>query len=224
MGMSICALYINVEETSEGKITSSLENLYGQFFKIYEKWDNEIKGLNLIFRSVSFYDSGIILWDDELAMDIIAKQSQESVNKIYNLFDQPTFMLAFMHYDSGDSFGFSYIEKNEIVRYRYDLSNEIGHKEYGKPLEEEKSILEGEFYELDDGEKLYKRTDDIDNPRSYHFICSELANEVMKAKIGFDLYSDESIRNSKIFTFKQKNEKDRKKNVFNSLRNLFKGK
>ena len=224
--MRICGLYIEVKNHTEETIKEALENIYGQFSKVYEKWNKEIKELNLLFRSVSYCENGIILWDQELALDIMTKQSQEAINNIYNAFDHPSCMLAFMHFDSGDSFGFSYIVKNEIIRFRYNLSNEIGHKEYGTPLEEEKIILDGKFYEIDDGEKLYKRLDDIENPRSYHFICSELANEVMRVKIGYDMNSDEINANYKIFTFRQEDEKSNveKENIFTRLKKLLKGK
>ena len=76
--------------------------------------------------------------------------------------------------------------------------------DYGIPLEEEFTILNGEIFtegDPEDPDFLYRRLDDPNTSRVYHFICSDLADEVMKNRIGYSLYSEDIFDNELVVIF-----------------------
>lgn len=201
MGMRMCGLFIKKENLTVDLVKELIVPIYGSPDDVLSNaTSKDLQNLNK-WLSINFYSNGIILWDQELTLDILTKQDTEKIELIYNSFEKPAEIIAFMHFDSGDSFGFSYIRDGEIHRYRYSLSNEIGDREFGDPLPEEKVITEAEVVVLKDEDEVYYRLDNREHACSFHFICSELANEVMQHRIGFNMYDDELWRNSKLFVW-----------------------
>lgn len=206
MGMSNAAVFIKLENSNDFHVEEVVKELFGDHQEIKTSWENGFD-----FRSVeniiySVHNNGIRIMNSEFVNQILINRSQDSISKLYKLFKSPKLIMAYMHYDSGDSFGFGCIEEGYFKRFRYSLSTDWVTHDFGHPYDEELSILNGQIYyqedEYGDREYLYKRLDDPNNPRSYHFINSEIANEVMKSKIGFGFYDENVETESYYITLK----------------------
>jgi hypothetical protein len=156
---------------------------------------------------IDISENGICIMNSDFVNKIIIQRDKQHIAKIYEYFGHPETILAYMHYDSGDSFGFCYVKNGNIKRFRYSLSTDWVTCDYGNPLDEELDILNAPIsFEI-----IYK--DHRDNhgdeyreysytvagemhKRSYHFINSHLASVVMKAKIGYDFYEDIDIKSN----------------------------
>jgi len=191
IGMSNAAVFIKLEDPNQYKIEDIVNELFGSLITITDKATNEFDFRNENSIIIAYHENGIRIMNSNFVNQILVERSKEVINKLNTLFNKPKLILTYMHYDSGDSFGFSLIENGQIKRFRYSLSTDWVTQEFGNPLDVELNILNGEIYyeENEYGERnyLYKRKDDINNPRSMHFINSELTNEVMLSKLGFGI-------------------------------------
>ena len=208
MGMSNAAVFVKLDNPEEFNIEETAKELFGEFDVIKSTWEGgfDFRRPNNIV--ISIHGNGIRIMNSEFVNEILIKRSPETTQKLYNYFKCPDLIMAFMHYDSGDSFGYGCIENGAMRRFRYSLSTDWITRDFGHPYDEELNILNGEIYYMEDeyGDKeyLYKRLDDPENPKSYHFINSEITNEVMQSKLGFGLY-DENIENESYYiTLKEK--------------------
>jgi hypothetical protein len=153
---------------------------------------------------IDISENGICIYNSGFVYQIIQKRDKQHIAKIYEYFGHPETILAYMHYDSADSFGFCYIKNGNVKRFRYSLSSDWVTYDYGNPLDEELDILNAPLsFEIDEEEE----DDDGDEmrhyfyviagetkERSYHFINSHLASVVMKAKIGYGFYEEINIK------------------------------
>jgi hypothetical protein len=227
MGMSNAGVFIKLENSNEFEVGEIVNTLFGDRIEIKTSWENGFD-----FRSsdniiVSFHSNGIRIMNSEFVNEILVKRSLEAINKLYKLFNSPKLIMAYMHYDSGDSFGFGCIQDGIFKRFRYSTSTNWVTHDFGQPYDEELNILNGQIYyeenEYGGREYLYKRLDDLMNPRSYHFINSEIANEVMKNKIGYGFY-DENIEAKSYYIILKPNEKQIQQNPIETKPKGFFGK
>lgn len=215
MGMSNAAVFIKLENSSEFDISKIVQTLFGDHEKIKTSWENGFDFRSAENIIVNYHSNGIRIMNSEFVNQILIERSQKTINKLYNLFNSPKLIMIYMHYDSGDSFGFGCIQDGYFNRFRYSLSTDWVTHDFGQPFDEELNILNGPIYyeedEYGEREYLYKRLDDPNNPRSYHFINSEIANEVMKNKIGYGFY-DENVEAKSYFVTLKPNEKQIQQN------------
>ena len=194
MGMSNAAVFIQLENPKQYKIEDIVSQIFGSIESISDKAPSDFDFRNENSLMIGYHNDGIRIMNSNFVNQILVERSQIMINKLNTFFNKPKIILAYMHYDSGDSFGYTLIENGFIKRFRYSLSTDWITHDFGYPLDVELNILNGQIYfeedEYGDRNYLYKRIDDIENPRSLHFINSELANEIMIAKIGFGIYDD----------------------------------
>jgi hypothetical protein len=154
---------------------------------------------------IDIFENGICIRNSDFVNKIIVKRDKQHIAKIYEYFGHPKTILAYMHYDSGDSFGFCYVKNGNVKRFRYSLSTDWVTCDYGNPLDEEIDILNAPIsFEIIDKEHRDNDGDEYryysytaageTNNRSYHFINSHLASVVMKAKIGYDFYEEDDVK------------------------------
>ena len=60
---------------------------------------------------IDISENGICIRNSDFVNKIIIKRDKEHIAKIYEYFGHPETILAYMHYDSGDSFGFCYVKR-----------------------------------------------------------------------------------------------------------------
>jgi hypothetical protein len=215
MGMSNAAVFIKLENSNEFEVDEVVKTLFGDHLEIKTSWES---GFDFHAKEnviVSFHSNGIGIMNSEFVNQVLIKRSREAISELYKLFNSPKLIMVYMHYDSGDSFGFGCIQDGFFKRFRYSLSTDWVTHDFGQPFDEELNILNGPIYyeedEYGDREYLYKRLDDPKNPKSYHFINSEIANEVMKNKIGYGFY-DENVEAKSYYITLKPNEKQMQQN------------
>lgn len=191
MGLSIAGVFVKLKNPSEFGIEEVVKELFGDYQEIKSTWEDGFDFRNKDNLIISYHENGIRILDSELVTQVLEKRLTDVIQKLYNYFQSPELMLVFMHYDSGDSFGFGCIQDGVMTRFRYSVSTDGITYDYGLPFDEELNILNGRIYyvEDEDGDRvyLYNRLDSPDVENAYHFINSDIANEVMLTKIGFGL-------------------------------------
>jgi len=191
MGLANAGVFIKLEKPNDFTIEEVVRNLFGDYSDIESKWGDGFDFRNKENLIISYHPNGIRIMNSELVEQVLEKRSPEIIQKLYNYFNSPALMMVYMHYDSGDSFGFGCIEDGMMTRFRYSVSTDWVTHDFGLPFDEELNILNGRLYyeEHEEGEReyLYNRLDYPDEPRSYDYINSDIANEVMLNKIGFGL-------------------------------------
>lgn len=223
--MSNAAIFIKLDNPKEFNINDVAKEFFGEYEVIKSSWESGFDFRTSENILVGVHENGIRIMNSGFVNEILIKRSPETTQKLYNYFNSPQLIMAYMHYDSGDSFGFGCIEDGVMRRFRYSLSTDWVTHEFGYPYDEELNILNGDLYYLEDEygnkEYLYKRLDDPENPRSFHFINSDITNEVMKTKIEFGLY-DVNIENEIYYiTLKEKEIQPQKKKSTGILGKLF---
>jgi hypothetical protein len=223
MGMSNAAVFIKLQNSEELNIKETIKELFGEYTDIKSKWEGGFDFRNSDSIVISLHENGIRIMNSEFVNKVLIKRSPETIQKLYAYFNSPKLMMAYMHYDSGDTFGYGCIEEGIMKRFRYSVSTDWVTHDFGHPYDEELNILNGQIYyeedEYGDREYLYRRLDDPSNPRSYHFINSEIANEVMKNKIGFGFYDENVEAKSYYITLKS----DKKQVQQNPIKTKSKG-
>jgi len=223
--MSNAAVFIKLENPNEFDIVDVVKALFGDNQEIKTSWESgfDFRGKGNIILGV--HSNGIRIMNSEFVNQILVTRSQETISKLYKLFKSPKLIMTYMHYDSGDSFGFGCIEDGYFKRFRYSLSTDWVTHDFGHPYDEELNILNGQIYyeedEYGDREYLYKRLDDPNKPRSYHFINSEIANEVMKVKLGFGFYDENIESESYYITLKPKEKLIQQSSIETKSKGLF---
>lgn len=169
------------------------EEIFKHFFEVnYKKNDSWFNGFDTRDEKsirITFHEKGIIITNSHFTQKILVNGNKELINKIYNYFNKPELIYSYMHYDSGDSFGFRLIQKGKTTRYRFSLSSDWVTKDFGNPIEAELEILNCELYfETELKEHLVYKFKDEKNPRSYNFINAHLASIVMEHFFGFNFH------------------------------------
>ncbi len=194
MGMSTAAVYIKVNDPKKFQVENVIEAFFGAFSDISETFPKGFEFRKPNYVVIRYHKSGVLISNAEFVNQVLIKRNGELINKIYEFFEKPKTILAYMHYDSGGSYGFSYIEKGEIKRFRYSTSTDWVTHDYGPPLDEELNILGGQIlFEKDEyGERhyLYTQYDLPEKLNDYNTINSDLTNVVMIAKMGYGFYSE----------------------------------
>eukprot|EP01093_Parvamoeba_rugata_P012093 TRINITY_DN346_c0_g1_i16.p2 TRINITY_DN346_c0_g1~~TRINITY_DN346_c0_g1_i16.p2 ORF type:complete len:231 (-),score=39.42 TRINITY_DN346_c0_g1_i16:446-1138(-) len=167
------------------------EDIFKHFFGVnYEKNDSWFNGFDTRDENsirITFQEQGIIITNLYFTQKVLVIGDKELINRIYNYFDQPELIYSYMHYDSGDSFGFRVIQKGKTTRYRFSLSTDWVTKDFGNPIEAELEVLNSKLYfETERKEFLMYQLKNEKNPRNYHFINSHLACVVMEHFFGFN--------------------------------------
>ncbi|SDR97257.1 hypothetical protein [Winogradskyella sediminis] len=169
------------------------DEIFKHFFGAnYEKNDNWFNGFDTRDEKsirITFHEQGIIITNFHFTQKVLVNGNKELIEKIYNYFDQPDLIYSYMHYDSGDSFGFRLIQKGKTTRYRFSLSSDWVTKDFGNPIEAELEILNSKlYYETERKEFLIYKLENEKTPRNYHFINSHLASVVMEHFFGFNFH------------------------------------
>jgi len=203
MGMSIGAVYV------ETNTTASHEEIFRTIVdKPYKIYDTYKSGLD-------FRDSDVFyISKNSKGFQIL---NADLVKKIYRSYNSPKSILGYIRYDSGDSYGFTYIEDGVYRRAKYNYGNK--NADYGKPLEEEIEILTSKFYRdpeaygenEEDSPILYKMEGE-EHPRMKHFINLHLAETVMSHRIGFTMEENNEFVTKYFVTRKEESISDRSPN------------
>ena len=194
MGLKTAAIFIKHQEPKRFLVEDIIKAIFGENFKIAKTTKSGFDFRKPKYVVISYQKSGVLIYNGEIVNQVLLERNREVINKIYQFFEQPKTILTFMHYDSGDSYGFSYIEKGEIKRFRYSTSIDYITYDYGNPLDEELNILGGQIlFDTDEyGERhyLYTQYDVPEKLNDYNALNSDLTNAVMIAKMGYGLYSE----------------------------------
>lgn len=201
MGMRAAGVFISLENPLDYKLEAIVETFFTKIQRIEDRYPTGFdfrNGHQVHFR---IYEHGLIVSNSRFVYQVLVQRDPQLLSKLYRFFGYPETLFAYMHYDSGDSFGFCYLKNGSVKRFRYSSSSDWITHDYGDPLDEELPILNGRisFEEDEDGEEdeegelvRYYRYQPLgeEGTRSYHFINSHLACAVMKAKLGFDFYEE----------------------------------
>jgi hypothetical protein len=213
MGMSNAAVFIKLDNPEDYQHEKIADFFFENIESIKEGNSSDwfdFREANKVIIDIT--ENGIGIMNADFVFKVIVNRNASLISKLYKYFNYPETILAYMHYDSGDSFGFCYVKNGDVKRFRYSLSDDWVTHDYGDPLDEELDILNARLFfeeeedEDDDGEKtrdyLYQ-VEGEKEPRSYHFINSDLAEVVMQAKLGFGLYEDRGTQSvAKFVTLK----------------------
>lgn len=214
MGMSKAAVFIKLENPNDYKLEKIAENFFNSIVSIKDEWQSgfDFRHSNKII--IEFYKNGISIVNSDFVNQILINRDKHLIAKLYKYFNFPETILVYMHYDSGDTFGFCYIKCGEINRFRYSLSTDYVTCDFGNPLDEELKVLNSQIHYQEDenGEEddfgdiikyyMYKIEGEAKS-RSYHFINSHLTSVVMTAKLGFGLYDEDTQRAAKFITLQK---------------------
>lgn len=198
--MSIAGIFVKLNNPTEFNLDEITIMLFGEFISNSEICPSGFDIRNQENRILSRYKNGVSIADADIVNQILVEGNKELIAKIFGYFNQPQSIIAYMHYDSGDSFGFRYIENGWTKRYCYKIDG-MQTVEYGVPLPEEIKILNRELFyqgDIEDEFLCYYIDEERTQSNAYHFRSSALACEVMRSKIGHDFY-DESVKRSSIY-------------------------
>lgn len=100
---------------------------------------NPLDVMVLVFGDVYFICNHDLIWD-------LLENPTQAATQRHCVLGAPDCLLAFCHYDSGDSYGYAFIERGERTRSRLQTSGEPALIEYGTPKAFETRWLTAEFY------------------------------------------------------------------------------
>lgn len=206
MGLSAAGIFVKTNSTtlSHEEIVTTL---FGTIDKVMDEhqggFDIREQGKVIVRKR----ENGYNIASADIAQKILVEGNRSEIAKVYGLFgDSLEFIIAYMHYDSGDSFGFRVIENEETIRYRYSLGGEYITKEFGLPLDEELEVLNKPLYcEVEeDGDEIYREiyhyADEQEKfAMSYDFYNSHLAEKIMQKRLGFTFHNEYFDKDSKFF-------------------------
>lgn len=109
---------------------------------------------------VQIFDDACFIFNHYLTWDYLEHQEKD-VSVLHQILGYPDEIIAFCHYESGDSYGYAFIEKGKRTRTRLQTMNNPKHPavimESGKPKEFEKKWFSAKFYREEDSVPFAQR-------------------------------------------------------------------
>ena len=192
MGNKTSSIFIKLDNPSDYDIRQMAEKLYPGYKSIrqQEPWQSKFRHQIGIIKHVD----GIEIEDWANCSAIIEEQNTNSIQKIYNYFDKPVIIVAYLSIDFNGACGIAIIENGELTRCRYYIPEEdnIRSDDIGQHLS-----VENECYDkLRDNPNFDFDKRMISNllwPSNemvqHHYVDNSLICALMNELLGFDLWT-----------------------------------
>jgi len=212
MGVSQAGIAFAPKENMED-ISSIASKLCGEPVKQIEHPDvGQFDTRNRSDVMVQFFEKSCFICNDSLAWDFLEKP-KSNITRTHLSLGSPEFFLIFCRYDSGDSYGYAFVENGSITRSRLQTNCQPRLPpliEYGERKDiEHRWLAADHFIEEDDcpieeRQKIfYLGNREIMVPE--HFLTSQILDEILLEKFGACPWSTGIEHSYKFFRREERN-------------------
>ena len=196
-------------------------DLFGQYTTYESKWKSGFDIRNKNHKIISIYENGIEIRNSEFVSEFLENRNILAIKTLYEMFEKPETIFAYMNYGSGGSFGFCYIRNGYIQRTNYNLSGDRHYQE-GTPFKEEVNFMNSKYYLVGNDEEEYIHFDnEIENLNNdyYYSICEYITPKIMQKILGFNYYTEDVKRTDHFYYYspEKANSPDRQKSWIRKL-------
>jgi len=189
MGARIFNTYVKLDSTEPYPIRKIAKEIFNSKDIEMDKYDDS-RSTNI---TVGIHDSGVMFSNIDLNNQIMREHDKKWINKLYQFFNQPKYIVAYMISDFNNAAGYTIIENGEVIRSRYfDPQDEIVNShDVGKHLEEEKDsineIMKRDSFDKDKNMSFTKMyyTGKIEY---FHYTDVGMVEILIKKYLGFGAY------------------------------------
>ncbi len=189
MGARIYSTFVKTESSDSFKLKDIANNLFKtEDLELNKNDDSRSENL-----TIGILNSGILLSNYYLNVEVMVNHNTNVINALYQFFDQPEYIVAFMISDFNNAAGYTVIQNGTIIRSRYfDPQDEVvDSHDFGDPFPEEKDkILEIENMDSFDASKgmSYTKMYYTGKNEYYHFVDVGMVEIITKKILKFGAY------------------------------------